>query len=325
MGAEPAWPGFRPLRIVDVTRRAATVTSIRLADPTGSGAATGPGRQYVTVRIPRGDRPVVRSYSLSGPPGADTYRISVKREQHGLASGWLHEHVQLGDTLDVAAPRGEFTLAPGDGPVVLVSAGVGATPVLAMLHELAADRAAAGGVVVPRRTRAGRSCLRRRGRRPGRPAARRAPARALQRSAGGPPPTRSRRGGAVNFGHLDAEAFTLAGVPADADAYLCGPEAFMRDMTAALVAVGVHAGRIHIELFGARSPINPGIVDPRRVPPHPPAGAAGVGPTVTFARGGLSVPFDPATAACSHSPRPATSPPGGPAAPASATPAAHRC
>ena len=82
----------------------------------------------------------VRSYSLSSAPGSGTYRISVKQEPHGAASGWLNQHLAAGALLEVAAPRGEFTLDAGTGPVLLIAAGIGVTPVLAMLHELAAVR-----------------------------------------------------------------------------------------------------------------------------------------------------------------------------------------
>jgi ferredoxin-NADP reductase len=81
--------------------------------------------------------PILRNYSISSVPGAKAYRVSVKRELHGKASLFLHDHVGVGDVLEVSAPRGTFTLQPGEGPVVLVSAGIGATPVLAMLHSLA--------------------------------------------------------------------------------------------------------------------------------------------------------------------------------------------
>ena len=74
---------------------------------------------------------------MSGDPGANTYRVSIKREVDGAASSFLHGHVKAGDILDVSAPRGAFTLRSGDNPVVLISAGIGATPVLAMLHALA--------------------------------------------------------------------------------------------------------------------------------------------------------------------------------------------
>src|SRR5207244_6250418 len=80
-----------------------------------------------------------RSYSLSGPLSDEQYRVSVKVEPNGAAGSYLNSNVRTGDVLDVSEPRGSFTLQPGDGPVVLLSAGIGATPVLAMLHALAAS------------------------------------------------------------------------------------------------------------------------------------------------------------------------------------------
>ena len=85
-------------------------------------------------------RSVLRNYSLSGPPGAGYYRITVKREPHGTASGYLHTRLAVGDQLDIAAPRGTFILDRASAPVLLISAGIGATPVLAMLHALAHER-----------------------------------------------------------------------------------------------------------------------------------------------------------------------------------------
>ncbi len=95
-------------------------------------------------------------------------------------------------------------------------------------------------------------------------------------------------------GHLDTDTLTALDPPADADAYICGPAAFMTDIQTALIAVGVEPTRIHTELFGARTAINPGIVDTRRPAPHPPAGESGDGPVITFARSSLSVPFNSA-------------------------------
>src|SRR6185437_10682756 len=80
--------------------------------------------------------PLVRSYSLSGSPDSVRYRITVKVEAHGAAGRYLRTTVDVGDRINVAAPRGQFTLDEGAQPVVLVSAGVGVTPVLAMLHVL---------------------------------------------------------------------------------------------------------------------------------------------------------------------------------------------
>ena len=107
--------------------------------PSSPSAQAG---QYLTVRVrPDADAPpLTRSYSLSDLPDERGYRISVKRE--GAASRYLHEHVKVGDVLDAAAPRGSFVLRDGTRPVVLISAGVGATPVLAMLHALAGEHSA---------------------------------------------------------------------------------------------------------------------------------------------------------------------------------------
>src|SRR5262249_58276230 len=108
----------------------------------GPATAGGPAR---TVRGPapwgpRGDTPLFRSYSLWGPASTERYRISVKIEPNGAAGSYLREHVHVGDALDVSSPRGSFVQQSGERPVVLLSAGIGATPVLAMLHALAAAR-----------------------------------------------------------------------------------------------------------------------------------------------------------------------------------------
>ena len=81
----------------------------------------------------------MRNYSLSGPPGAGYYRVTVKRERDGAASGYLHTRLAVGDQLDIAAPRGTFILDQTHAPVLLISAGIGATPVLAMLQALAQE------------------------------------------------------------------------------------------------------------------------------------------------------------------------------------------
>src|SRR6266704_1156631 len=141
-GPPPAWAGFRPLRVVGVDAESRGVFSVRLASADAAPLPTALPGQFLTLRLhPRVEGPpVIRSYSLSGRPGDADYRISVKQEPHGAASGYLRSHLRAGDTLEVAAPRGTFTLASGDGPVLLLSAGIGATPVLAMLHTLAAQR-----------------------------------------------------------------------------------------------------------------------------------------------------------------------------------------
>ncbi len=125
----PAWPGFRPLRVSRMNRESSSVLSFVLEPADGQPLSPALPGQFVVLRLRPNEAapPLLRNYSLSGPPNADYYRVSVKREASGVASTYLHTQVQQGDVLDVSAPRGSFTLLPGESSVVLLSAGVGAT------------------------------------------------------------------------------------------------------------------------------------------------------------------------------------------------------
>ena len=138
----PAWPGFRRLTVTAITPRE------RLGDldpprgPDGRSRCRPRGRVSTSrcESSPTTDqRSLLRNYSLSGPPDGGFYRITVKREHDGAASGYLHTRLAVGDQLDVAAPRGTFILDRTHVPVLLISAGIGATPVLAMLQALAEE------------------------------------------------------------------------------------------------------------------------------------------------------------------------------------------
>ncbi len=285
----PAWPGFRPLRVAEIDRESASITSFRLAPAAGGSltpsAAAG---QYLTVRVrPDADAPaLIRSYSLSAPPDAHGYRISVKRE--GAASRYLHEQVMVGDLIDAAAPRGSFVLRDGTGPVALISAGVGATPVLAMLHALAGEHSTrpiwwlhgarnrdehAFGAEVD-----------------GLLAALEDGHRLVAYSAAAAADTPDARHDVS--GRLDLTALEQADVPKDADYYVCGPDGFMRAMGAALTARGVQPHRIATEVFGAVPSTGSGIVTAGDRAPHAPDGPTGSGPTVSFSRSNLVVRWD---------------------------------
>src|ERR1700687_2974827 len=136
--AAPSWTGLRRLQIVASKRESDDVRSFDLAAEDGSGLPDVLPGQHLVVRLqPRADSaPVLINYSLCGPPGVGSYRIAVKREHDGIASGYLHERAKVGDVLEVSAPRGSFVLEPKTSPVVLMSAGVGITPLLAMLQTL---------------------------------------------------------------------------------------------------------------------------------------------------------------------------------------------
>ena len=111
VGVEPGWTGFRPLRVMATRRESPTVLSIQLEPDDHTALPTPLPGQYLTVRIPDAGEPApLRSYSLSGDPAAGHYRISVKREDHGRVSRWLHAHIRAGSVIEAAAPRGDFCL-----------------------------------------------------------------------------------------------------------------------------------------------------------------------------------------------------------------------
>jgi len=287
----PAWPGFRPLRVSQINRESSSVLSLVLEAADGKPLSPALPGQFVVLRMrPKPDAPpLLRNYSLSDAPSADHYRVSVKQEVNGAASTYLHTQVRRGDVLDVSAPRGSFTLRPGDGPVILLSAGVGATPVLAMLHALAAESSAREvWWLYGARNRDDHPFFQE-------------SRRLLQElqhcrshvrySRPGP---QDRLGSDFDApGHLEVAAIEQLAVPRDADFYLCGPATFLRDLTAGLAAWGVSANRVHTEIFGPGESITPGVAAAASRTPHQPAGPAGAGPRVSFARSGLAVAWDP--------------------------------
>lgn len=277
--AEPGWTGFRNLRVTDIRRESPQVLSIRLrADDRNPLPPALPG-QYLTVKISGAGEPApLRSYSLSGDPSAGYYRISVKREDHGFVSGWLHDHARPGMVITAAAPRGDFCLTADRRPVVLFSAGIGATPVLAMLHALAG--ASSGRDIWWLHTARNRETQ-----------AFAAEVGALIESL---PHARQRVFYTETQGRLTRDAVAALGLPTDGVVYLCGPTQFMTDIREHLVDIGFDPALIHSELFGALPAINPGVVETgTRTPPHRPAGPSGTGPSITFSRSGLTVNWSP--------------------------------
>jgi len=285
----PAWPGFRRLTVTGIERESDSVISIRLEDPDGAPVPPARPGQYLTLRLQPDDqqRPVLRNYSLSGPPDAGYYRITVKREHSGAASGYLHTHVRVGAQIEIAAPRGTFILDSTDAPVLLISAGIGATPVLAMLHALATEHTE-------------REIWWLQGARSSHDRPFGAEARALLASL---PNVHTHvcysRPGSDDLegrdfqiaGRLTAARLAELSPPRDAEAYLCGPIPFMDEISAGLAAMGIDASRIHTEPFGPAPSLTPGIASTPARTPHPPPGQPGTGPTIEFARSNLAVPW----------------------------------
>jgi len=287
VGRPPAWPGFRALQIVGRRSETATVLSLELEADDGAPLTIALPGQFVTLKLEpgQGAPPLVRSYSLSGSPGGPRYRISIKVEHDGAAGRQLRGTVKVGDRLLVAAPRGEFTLDDGALPVMLVSAGVGVTPVLAMLHALHDSQST-------------REIWWLHGARNGAEHAFAHEARSLiaampaahSRVWYSRPDPDDRIGTDYDeLGHISADGLAATGAPLDGEFYVCGPRAFLTAIRTGLDTLGVASSRVHTETFGALAPITPGIVPEATRPPHPPAGSAGNGPLVSFVRTGLNV------------------------------------
>ena len=287
----PAWPGFRRLRVASTERETADVISLTLESEDKSPLPPALPGQFLVLRLqPVANMPpVLRNYSMSGAPAAGSYRVSVKREADGKGSTFLHTRIHPGDVLEVSAPRGSFILQPGDEPVVLMSAGIGATPVMAMLHALAASRSprevwwlhGARDASLHPFAREARDLV-----------------AALPRgrmfvaySNPGPDDRMGRDYDAV--GRLTLEMLQALGVPREGDFYLCGPAAFLRSFSHDLASWGVARERLHQEVFGPEDSVSPGMHRDSAAPAHPPVGPPGPGPAVSFARSGLDVPWSP--------------------------------
>jgi len=281
-----AWPGFRSMRVTAIDRESDSVISVRLASLDSQPLPPAVPGQFVVLRIAVGDAGelATRSYSLSGGVGPE-YRISVKRESHGSVSSFLHANLRAGAKVEVAAPRGNFVLQDGVNPVLLISAGIGATPVLAMLHTLAANGS-------------GRQIWWLHGARNSaeQPFARevldllaRLPNARIEICYSASLLTDLAGQGHRHRGRLDADLLGRLALPPDSRAYVCGPQAFMDDIRAGLEHIGLPPDRIRTEIFGAGPAITPGIAAGPVARPHPPVGEPGTGPAITFARSGLTV------------------------------------
>jgi ferredoxin-NADP reductase/MOSC domain-containing protein YiiM/ferredoxin len=286
----PAWPGFRRLAVARIQRESASVISIRLDGPDGSRLPAARPGQYLTVRLNpgAGHGSVLRNYSLCGSPDAGYYRIAVKREPHGVASGYLYNRLHVKDDLEIGAPRGTFILDVSDRPVLLISAGIGATPVLAMLHALVAEHSE-------------REVWWLDGARNSREHSFAREARELLSSLPNvrvhvcysrPGPDDVQGRDFDSTGRLSASLLAELRPPRDGRAYLCGPVPFMEEMSAGLVSMGLDVSHVYTEPFGPAAGLAPGIALTPARPPHAPPGRPGDGPTIEFARSSLAVAWN---------------------------------
>jgi len=290
--AHPVAPGFRPLVVTVIDHESADVLSLTMQRPDGQPLEAPLPGQYIVLRLqPTTGAPLFRSYSLSGPLSNErSYRISVKIEPNGMAGTYL-SHVRVGDTLDVSLPRGSFVLRSGETPVVLLSAGIGVTPVLAMLYALTTARSTRPVLWL----HAARD-------RQHHPFAADVRHLVLALRHGRSYVCYSRPGSGDKIGedfdatgHLSRSILDEVGISRDADVYLCGPTPFMTDMKEALATVGVTPERIHVEIFNGSEAMTPGVVGATARVPHPPKDDANTGPLVSFARSGVTAHWKAST------------------------------
>jgi ferredoxin-NADP reductase/MOSC domain-containing protein YiiM len=286
VAAHPAAPGFRRLVVAAIDQECDDVLSLTMQSLDSQPLPTALPGQYVVLRLQPNpsDTPLFRSYSLSGPTSTARYRISVKIEPNGAAGSYIREHVRVSDTLDVSSPRGSFIPQPGERPVVLLSAGIGATPVLGMLHALAVARstrrilwlyAARDRQHHPFAAEVRRLML--------------ALAHGRSYVCYSRPTLRDKIGEDFDaIGHLSRSVFDEVGIPRDTDLYLCGPPRFMAEMRATLAASGLAPERIHVELFNGSEAMTPGVIGAATRTPHVPEDDADSGPLVSFARSGIT-------------------------------------
>jgi len=276
----PLWPGFRVFIFGECHNESADVKSFRLSPADRKPLPPFQPGQHIAVRVPAGPggKAVIRMYSLCGQPDPGHYRIAVKREKDGVASNYLHDRVKTGDTIEVGAPRGSFVLADDGPPIILLSAGVGVTPVLAMLwsmtrsysarpvwwihstqnkaHQSFASEVLAAGAQLPYfhsisiYSRAGEDDV---------------------------------KGKDYDLsGHLSEEMLRQLALPANAECYLCGPSGWLQASISFLKAIGLPEAAIHFESFGSQTVLPGGKI------PHLPGANNGTGPMITFIRSQLS-------------------------------------
>ena len=247
--SDGGWIGWRQFRVETKKPESGVITSFVLRPLDGGPVVRHRPGQYLTLRVavPGFAAPQRRNYSISSAPNGETYRISVKREPKGLISNFLHDHVDEGAILEIAPPTGDFFLRDDQQrPIVLLSGGVGLTPMISMLEEVARSNDkrsvhyvhgaidgsvhAMGGQV--RKLAAERQNLE---------------AAIFYQT----PRENDERGVHYDHGGLITVDWLAKNTPIeDADFYLCGPKPFLATFVNGLAQAGVAQDRIHYEFFG---------------------------------------------------------------------------
>ena len=318
-------PGSAGCRSPGSSRRATPSISIRLADPDGAplpARAPGPVPHAATSSPTAGGGRCSATTPSPGQPGAGFYRITVKREPHGAASGYLHTRLAVGDRSSRGAAR-HLHPRPDRRARAAAQRRHRRDPGARHAPRAGGGALRPGDLVAARRAQRPRASLRRRGPR----AARLAPERARRTCALQPSRRRTTSKAATSTAPAGSPRRLLAELdpPRDAEAYLCGPTPFMDELSAALAAIGLGAAPDPHRAVRARCRPDPGHRRDARAA-APPAGRASPGAARRSSSRAATSPSRGATTtrACSTSPRRATCRSAGRAAPASATPARRR-
>jgi len=243
------WSGFKPFVVDQKVQESQEITSFYLKPEDEATLPTFQPGQYISVEvtIPGDTYRHIRQYSLSFAPNRDFYRISVKREEEGSVSNFLHDSVQVGDTLPISAPAGEFVLnTEKENPIVLLSGGVGLTPLVSMLNTIVEAQPDREVTFIH--------------------ASRNGDVQAMheeikQLSSNydqvtshivySEPTEQDRKEGQFNQeGFISLEWLKEVLPHNDMDFYFCGPEGFMKTVYSALKEWNVDEDQIHFEFFG---------------------------------------------------------------------------
>lgn len=278
---EGNWTGWRAFRIAERHPESEIITSFVLRPVDGGAIADHVAGQHLTFAfdIPgRGE--VIRNYTISTAPNGDHYRITVKREPNGTSSKWLHDEAVIGTQIRVAPPSGAFVLPdPPKRPVVLLSGGVGLTPMIAMLEAIVADYPGTQTHYVhgtlDGSTHAMRDHVRALGE--GRPE--------IHATTFYERPRAQDEAGRDydRAGYIDLD-WLKANTPFDeADFFICGPMPFLRKFISEILAAGVPADRLHYEVFGSSEELMDLLPDQPAGETRSPAPTPGGGPVRTGA------------------------------------------
>ncbi|MFC3282062.1 NO-inducible flavohemoprotein [Litchfieldella rifensis] len=244
---EGGWRGTRRFRIVETRQESAVIRSFVLVPEDGGPVADFEPGQYIGVRLEVDGEPVYRHYSLSAPPNGRSYRLSIKREEGGRVSRHFHDRLARGDTLELLPPSGDLTLVDGDEPLMLLSGGVGQTPMLPLArkaleqgrrvvylhaaqsreHHAFGDEVATLADEYPERLQT---------------------VTLYESAVDGERVT--------HVGRVDRELLALYLPEGEPRCYFVGPQGFMATVNRALDSLGVAAERRHHEHFGPSRPLD---------------------------------------------------------------------